>query len=197
MKGVAMVLVDIQRDFWEPLSTLGEFSNFPENIRKLREYARKAGVPVIHVRSLFKEDRSDWMLFYKPEGRGTIPCIRGTPGSEFTEFTVPEKGERVITKQVFDAFKVNELKEALSELDVKTILLAGIETSVCVLFTATSAYLNRILPVVITDGCADSPERHQRTIEMYGDLCFKTSTTSQIITEPDYLKELVETFIGS
>ena len=193
MRKVALVFVDIQRDFWEPLKSLPEYASFPENVNRLREYAKEKRYPIINIRSLFSENRSDWMLFYRPEGRGTIPCISGTLGSEFTEFSEPSEGEKVITKKVFDAFKGTELINYLRELGVNTVLISGIETSVCVLFTATSSYLNRILPVVVTDACADSPERHNKTLEMYGNLSFKTLTTDHLL-EGSELTRLMDTF---
>ena len=190
---IALVLVDIQQDFWEPFKSLPEYVSLPENVKRLRENARSKGYPVVHVRSLFNKDRGDWMLFYRPEGRGTIPCVDGTLGSGFTEFSEPLEGEKVVTKKVFDSFNGTELLDYLAERGVKTVLISGIETSVCVLFTATSAYLNRILPVVVPDACADSPERHSKALEMYADLCFKTLSTDQV-TDGDELHKLVDTF---
>jgi nicotinamidase-related amidase len=191
---LALILVDIQNDFWEPFKQLPEYASLPENVRRLREYAEKNDFPVIHVRSLFNKDRSDWMLFYRPEGRGTTPCIIGTSGAEFTEFTEPKNGEKVITKKVFDSFNGTDLLEHLNGLGVKSVLISGIETSVCVLFTATSAYLNRIIPVVVPDACADSPERHSKALEMYTDLCFKTLCTDQITGDGRELQNIMNTF---
>ena len=193
MSKPALLFVDIQEDFWEPFKPLSEYASFHYNIKQLREHANKYEYPVIHIRSLFSENRSDWMLFYRPEGRGNIPCIDGTHGSKFTEFSEPQNGEKIITKKVFDAFKDTELIDILRDLGVNTLLISGIETSVCVLFTATSAYLNRILPIVVTDACADSPERHEKTLEMYGDLCFKTITTDEVL-DGEKLKSLMDTF---
>jgi maleamate amidohydrolase len=190
---VALVLVDIQQDFWEPYKQLSEYSTLPQNVKKIREYAQARDYPVIHIRSLFNEDRRDWMLFYRPEGRGTIPCIEGSPGAKFTEFARPKKGEKVITKKVFDSFNGTDLLEHLHKLGVKTVLISGIETSVCVLFTATSAYLNRFLPIVVTDACADSLERHEKSLEMYNNLCFKVLSTNNII-EGNELLSLMDTF---
>lgn len=194
MRNTALLLVDIQQDFWEPFKELEEYSKLPENVDQLRRHFREKGQPVIHVKSVFKKDRSDWMLFYRPEGRGTIPCIEGTEGVGFTEFSEPLEGEKVVGKTVFDAFNGTGLLAHLVEAGIKSVVVAGIETSVCVLFTATSAYLNGILPVVAIDACADSPERHKSTIEMYGDLCFKALTTNQITGESGELESLVETF---
>ncbi len=191
---VALILVDIQQDFWVPFKQLPEYSSLPKNISRLREHAQGNGFPVIHIRSLFNKDRRDWMLFYRPEGRGSIPCVEGTPGSKFTEFAEPKEGEKVVTKKVFDSFNGTKLLEYLEELGVKTVLIAGIETSVCVLFTATSAYLNRILPVVVHDSCADSPERHCKALKMYTGLCFKTLSTDQITGKGKELRQLMDTF---
>ncbi len=83
---IALVLIDIQKDFWEPMSSDQTFKAFPENVAKLLSISREKGYNIIHVRSVFQPDRSDWMLFYRPEGRGQIPCIAGTEGTEFTEF---------------------------------------------------------------------------------------------------------------
>jgi nicotinamidase-related amidase len=184
----------MQRDFWEPLKEHEEFKDVPGNISKLLLHARKQEYEIVHVRSVFKKDRSDWMLFYRPEGRGIIPCIEGTEGILFAEFAQPANGEMLITKTSFDAFKNTDLHEKFALMGVKTVLVAGIETSVCVLFTATSAYLNQIFPVLVIDACVDSPERHKTTLEMYGDLCFKTVTTRQLIEESEYLDKLIKVF---
>lgn len=194
MIDTALLLIDIQKDFWDPYKEMKEYSRLPGNVKHLRKHFKEKGQPVIHVHSVFKEDRSDWILFYRPEGRGTIPCIMGTDGVGFEEFSEPSESEKIFKKTVFDAFNGTRLLAYLTDIGVKTLVVSGIETSVCVLFTATSAYLNGLLPVVVVDACADSPERHKTTIEMYSDLCFKTLTTSQITGEPKELETLIEKF---
>jgi nicotinamidase-related amidase len=175
---VALILVDIQRDFWPPFKE--RFPDLPGNVIALLEAARERGHPVIHVRSSFKPDRSDWMLFYKPEGRGDVPCIAGTEGEALEDFVVPLPGEPVVIKQVFDSFVSTDL--------------AGLETSVCVLFTANSAYMRRMVPLVVSDACGDEPERHDAVLKMYGDLSFKVVTTDQFVNKWDSVSSLVDQF---
>ena len=194
-KQIALILIDIQKDFWEPLRDTPEFKHFPENVARLLSISRERGFNVVHVRSVFQPDRSDWMLFYKPKGRGQIPCIAGTEGVGFADFAKPVEGEKVFEKQVFDAFVDTGLDEYLSELGVKVVLLAGLETSVCVLFTANSAYLRKYLPLVVSDACGDSVERHKRVLEMYADLSFKQITTNQLAEDYQSIKKLIETFV--
>ncbi len=191
---VALVLVDIQRDFWKPLKEHPEFSSFPGNVETLLSEARTRGLTVVHVHSAFDPDRSNWMLFYRPEGRGEIPCIAGTEGTRFEGFAAPMPGEKMVGKETFDGFVGTDLEEYLKRRSVKAALISGLETSVCVLFTATSAYLRRIVPLVVTDACADEPLRHEAALSMYGDLCFKAVTTSQVAGEWAHVMALVEQF---
>lgn len=193
---IALVLIDIQKDFWDPMSGDPPFKAFPENVAKLLSISREMDFNIIHVRSVFQPDRSDWMLFYRPEGRGQIPCISGTEGIEFTEFAEPLKGEKIVEKQTFDAFVGTDLEDYLQSNDVQVILIAGLETSICVLFTANSAYLRRYLPLVVSDACADTEKRHENAIKMYGDLSFKTITTGQLTDDYPSIKELIEKFVG-
>ena len=194
-ENVALLLIDIQRDFWEPMSRDPRLGEFPENVSRLLSLSREKGFNVVHVRSVFQPDRSDWMLFYKPEGRGMIPCIDGTSGVDFTDFAMPLTGEKVFEKQTFDAFVDTGLDDYLSAKGIKVLLIAGLETSVCVLFSANSAYLRRYMPLVVSDACGDTVERHLNTLSMYSDLSFKQVTTRQLIEDYPRVEQLIEAFI--
>jgi nicotinamidase-related amidase len=194
-ESIALILIDIQRDFWNPLSGDPSFKAFPENIKKLLSLSRKKDFNIIHVRSVFQQDRSDWMLFYRPLGRGQIPCISSTEGCKFIEFAKPCKGEKIIAKQTFDAFIGTDLEEHLKGRNIKTILIAGLETSICILFTANSAYLRKYLPLVVSDACADRKERHEWTLKMYKDLSFKLITTGQLSDDYQSIEKIIETFV--
>jgi nicotinamidase-related amidase len=196
-KRVALVLIDIQRDFWEPIGEKNMFPMFPEKVSRLLAISRERGFNIIHVRSVFQPDRGDWMLFYRPEERDVIPCIADTEGAEFIDFSKPAIGEKVIEKQTFDSFVDTKLDEYLKSIEVNTVLLAGLETSVCVLFSATSAYLRKYLPLVVSDACADTVERHETALKLYRDLNFKEITTEQLENEYQSVERLIETFAVS
>jgi nicotinamidase-related amidase len=191
---VALILIDIQRDFWRPLMDRPEYARFPGNVETLISEARGRGLTVVHIYSEFDPDRSNWMLFYRPEGRGEIPCIKGTEGTRFEDFSAPLPGEKMVEKEVFDGFVGTDLEEYLKGRGVKAVLISGLETSVCVLFTATSAYLRRIVPLVVADACADKPSRHEAALSTYGDLCFKEVTTSQVAGDWAHVMALIEQF---
>ncbi|HLF31796.1 MAG TPA: isochorismatase family protein, partial [Xanthomonadales bacterium] len=99
---LALILVDVQYDFWQPFQALPHLATFPAKLTKLLQLARAKNLTIIHTQAWFKPDRSDWMLFYRPEGRGKVPCIAETVGAQFTEFATPQPGELIIQKQTFD-----------------------------------------------------------------------------------------------
>jgi nicotinamidase-related amidase len=191
---IALLLIDIQKDFWIPLQKFNKFLEFPNKITYLLKEGRKKGFQIIHIKSVFQPDQSDWMLFYRPEGRGEIPCIKGSEGSNFTSFAYPKPFEKILIKQTFDAFANTNLEDYLKKNKIKSVLVAGLETSVCVLFTATSAYNRQLLPLVVEDACADIPKRHETAIQMYKDLCFKTITTEQMVKDFNSIINLIKKF---
>lgn len=177
---LALLLVDIQRDFWEPLTGAPQVSSFPANVRLLLDTARLQQLAVVHTQAVFQADGTDWMLFYRPHGRGRIPCIAGSGGADFVEFAAPQDGEPVIQKQTFDGFVHTNLERVLRERRIQAVMVAGLETSVCVLFTAMSAYVRRLVPLVVSDACADTAERHDATLRLYDGLCFQSIAAAQV-----------------
>jgi nicotinamidase-related amidase len=191
---LALLLVDVQRDFWGPLAREPRFCSFPANIRSLLATARAHRLNVVHTHAVFQPDASDWMLFYRSHGRGAIPCIAGSAGAAVEDFASPQEGEPVIRKQAFDGFVNTDLERVLRERDIQAILVAGLVTSVCVLFTATSAYLRRFVPLVVTDACADTPEHHDAALRMYDGLCFQSVTTAQVQSDVQSVIERAASF---
>jgi nicotinamidase-related amidase len=160
----ALLLIDVQRDFWgEEMAK--SFPHFPRNVADLLLLCRTHGIEVVHLRARFNPDMSDWMLRYKL--RGTIPCVEGTAGAETLRFALQEPGEAVIVKRTFDGFQNTSLLEHLREGGKRFVLTAGLVTSTCVLFTTASATQNGLLAAVVEDCCADEPVAHQQTLDRY------------------------------
>jgi nicotinamidase-related amidase len=160
----ALVLIDVQRDFW-PESVARHFPEFEARVTQLLAYCRGMGVEVIHLRAAFAADGSDWMAKYRLLGR--VPCVRGTAGAEALPCAAAAPGELLIEKQVFDGFHIPLLLEHLRQRGRRFLLTAGIETSVCVLFTTASAAQLGFLTAVVEDCCADQPDKHAHALAGY------------------------------
>ena len=175
----ALLLVDVQQSFW-PRGGKPGFSEFPENVARLLALCRAEGLEVIHVRSRFEPDKSDWMLMYRlrvPVSHH--PCVAGQEGEKPLSFAAAEPGECVFLKQTFDALHTPDLLAYLRENDKRVLLVAGLVTSICVFFTAASAAQLGFLAAVVEDCCADRPEKHERTLDGY-QFMFERTTTDAI-----------------
>lgn len=171
-----LVLIDIQRDFWTE-EIASAFPDFENRVTQLLAFCRQESMDIVHLRAGFSADRSDWMERYK--FLESIPCIGGTEGAEVLPFAEEAPGETVVTKRTFDGLLETELQSYLQENNKRYILMAGIETSVCVLLTAASAAQKGYLVSVVEDCCADQPEAHRHTLERYP-FIFSRTTVEQI-----------------
>lgn len=159
-----VLVIDVQVDFWPP-EVQQAFPDFETNVESLLDYCRGADLDVIHLHASFAPDQSNWMARYKLSGR--IPCVAGTTGETVLACAAPVATERVLKKQTFDCFLQRQLPDLLSHLGKRFVLMAGIETSVCVLTTALSATQRGYLSAIIGDCCADKPDKHQMTLSGY------------------------------
>lgn len=160
----ALLLIDVQRDFWEPQIELA-FPDFPDKVARLLRFCRGEGIDILHIRAVFEPDGTDWMARYHL--KGSIPCLRGSPGADILPCAEALPGETVLIKQSFDAFQIPELAPYLHDRGKQFLLTAGLVTSICVLLTTASASQQGFLTAVIEDCCADDPDRHTDTLERY------------------------------
>lgn len=160
----ALIVVDMQKDFWSE-AVAATAPELPDRVAALLAWARAAGPTVVHVRARFRPDRRDWMARYLL--RNWIPCIDGTPGVETLPFAAELSGEPVVTKQSFDGFLGTDLDEVLAGRGIRGLLIAGLVTSTCVLFTASTATQRGYLVSVVSDCCSDREELHHATLAAY------------------------------
>lgn len=160
----ALLLVDVQQDFWTA-ELQQAFPDFESNLAQLLAFCRTEGLEVIHLHEVFQPDRSDWLPRYHLRQRAI--CLRGTAGARVLQVAQPQLGERVIEKQTQDGFHSPSLLPYLRSRQKQFILVAGLATAVCVLFTAASAAQLGFLATILSDCCADYPEAHAIALKRY------------------------------
>jgi nicotinamidase-related amidase len=159
---VALVLIDVINDM--------EFDTGPalfenalpaaKNLAKLRRRARDAGVPAIYVNDNFGKWRSD---FRQQLGHVLEDGVRGEPIARLLR---PDEEDYFVLKAKHSGFYHTQLDLLINYLQVRTLVIAGFTTDICVLFTASDAYL-RDLEIVLPPDCsaAASLEHHQHALE--------------------------------
>ena len=185
----ALLLVDVQKDFWSA-DLEKAFPQFKSNVGQLLQFCRETGIEVIHLHEVFNNtDRTDWLPRYRMRGRS--PCVRGTPGAAPLDEALPLPGEKVIEKQTQNAFHSLELLPYLCSKNKRYVLVAGLVTSVCVVFTATSAAQTGFLSAIVADACADHPEAHEMGLKRYRGYLVDVATSAELTTrQTDWLKHI-------
>lgn len=131
-----------------------------------RGRARRAGIPVIYVNDNFGHWRSSFAEVFahctRPAARGREVSLRLKPGPR----------DYFILKPRHSAFFATSLVPLLEDLGVKRLILAGIATNLCVLFTAHDAHMHGYALVVLSDCCAaESDSDHNLALDQLERFC--------------------------
>jgi len=183
-ESTALLVIDMQRDFLEPGGfgeSLGnDVSQLRRTIAPLAAFLttwRAAGLPVIHTREGHLPDLSDCppaklergapsMRIGDPGAFGRI-LIRGEYGHDIIDELRPAPGEDVVDKPGKGAFYATELQDLLDKGGIRSLLVAGVTTEVCVHTTVREANDRGYECLVLAD-CVGSyfPEFQRVGLEM-------------------------------
>ncbi|HEX8069360.1 MAG TPA: isochorismatase family cysteine hydrolase [Pyrinomonadaceae bacterium] len=159
---VALLLIDVINDL--------EFSSGPEllkhalpmaeRVAELKRRAKAAGVPVIYVNDNFGRWQSDFQKLLQH-------CLdEGVCGQPVAELLRPEEDDYFVLKPKHSGFFSTTLDILLDYLQVKTLVLTGLTGDICVLFTASDAYMRDFNLYVPEDCIASSdPRENEHALE--------------------------------
>lgn len=123
-------------------------------IVELKDYFHKNGMPVVNVKTEYKEDFSDWkMLSQRFEVKKFRHFVKGSPDAEIIPPLAPREGEELVIKNRWNAFFNTELDEILKNKNIHNLIITGAATDVCVLETCSHAFAldyNCIVPIETT-----------------------------------------------
>jgi nicotinamidase-related amidase len=152
----ALLLIDMQRDFVEPGGfgeTLGnDVTKLQQVIPPLREVlaaTRETGMTIVHTREGHLPDLSDCppaklnrgapsLRIGDPGPKGRI-LVRGEYGHDIIDELAPIEGELVIDKPGKGSFYATDLDRILRDREIRSLIVTGVTTEVCVHTTVREA----------------------------------------------------------
>ncbi len=174
----ALLIVDMQKDFCTPGfgaeragRDLGAANRAIPHIRRLLDGARRAGACVAHVGFWTLPGHgsdSDTWLWKRRGATVSSPdlCIADTEGAQFIDELAPVAGELEIRKHRYSAFTATNLDLLLRAADVRTIIVTGVSTNVCVETTFRAGFELGYAVVVPPESCASwSEPLHNAALE--------------------------------
>jgi nicotinamidase-related amidase len=148
---IALLLIDVinDLDFPEADRLLRYARPMARKLLRLKERAKKAGIPVIYVNDNFGRWQSDFR-------RQVQHCLReNSRGHEIVSLLQPEEEDYFVLKPKHSGFFSTTLETLLRYLGSHTLIITGIAGNFCVLFTANDAYM-RDYDLIIPSDCTAS-----------------------------------------
>ena len=162
VSGTALLLIDVINDleFDSGEALLRHALPAAERLHKLKQRAREAEVPVVYVNDNFGRWQSDFQKLLQH-------CLdEEVTGRPLAELLRPTDDDYFVLKPKHSGFFSTTLDILLDYLQVKTLVLTGLTGDICVLFTASDAYMRDFHLFVPEDCVASSdPRENEHALE--------------------------------
>jgi len=177
----ALLIVDLQNDFCADGGAMHregrDVSMAQAMVPRLARFldsARAAGVAVVWIRNVYNTDPNwylseVWLEQATRRRRGLYVerpvCQAGAWNGDFYELR-PRPDEVIVTKHRYGAFESTDLDLVLRSRGIRTVIMTGVATNVCVETTARQAFLRDYYVVFLGDCTATySQSQHDATLD--------------------------------
>ncbi|GAB3903214.1 cysteine hydrolase [Larkinella knui] len=171
---VALLIIDMINDleFPEGERFLKPAVKAAQQIATLKRRAKDLKIPVIYVNDNFGRWRSDFREVVQH-------CLKdGVRGQPLAELLYPDSDDYFVLKPKHSAFFATTLDTLLEYLKVERLILTGISTDVCILFSAKDAYMRDLSLSIPADCVAADTVAHTKTALEYMERVMGADTTS-------------------
>lgn len=154
----ALLIIDMLKDFIEEdgaLTTGQAGRDIISFIQDKTKEVRSQNCPVIYICDNHERDDKEFDMF-QPH------CIAGTKGSEIIDELDVAAEDKIIKKRRYSAFFGTDLDLYLREKGINEIHLVGVNTNICVLYTAADGRNINYDVVIYKEGVASFDEDAHR-----------------------------------
>ncbi len=144
----ALLLIDVINDFEFPRGDELYAQALPvaPRIAQLKKRARAVGIPAVYINDNFGRWQSSFEQIVRHCRENNVR------GRRFTEQLIPDERDYFVLKPKHSAFYQTPLELLLKHFGTERLILAGVSTNSCILFTANDAYM-RDLELMVPQDC--------------------------------------------
>lgn len=171
----ALLVIDIQNDFCSPsglMASMGkDISGMDTMIKKIIELAKAcdmAGVPVFYTQQIY--DRSKLTNLQKEQydldGK-MVTCDIAGDGYKFYKLNPP--ADRIFPKYTYNVFSNHKLNNELSKQHIKTLIVTGVSTQICVETAIRNGFdigYKIVVPRDLVATTSKDPDTQERTLRL-------------------------------
>lgn len=145
------------------------FRGFMDRLGRVVQNCRDLGLPIVYTAQPKEQSLTDRGLLQDFWGKGLV----GQPmAAAIADPIAPRKGDTILTKWRYSAFKRSPLQGELSRLGRDQLLICGVYAHIGCLQTAAEAFMLDIQPFIIGDAVADfSAAQHQMALDYVSSCC--------------------------
>jgi nicotinamidase/pyrazinamidase len=149
----AIIVVDMLNDFVRENGTLvvPRAKDLIQNQDRILEEARRQNLRVMYLADSHEPDDDEFEKW-------PAHAVVGTWGSEIIDELRPQGGSRVIPKRRYSGFFGTDLDLRLRERGIETIVLVGVLTDICIMYTSADASARGYKVVVVSDATASTSD---------------------------------------
>jgi nicotinamidase-related amidase len=182
---VALLLIDVINDleFDGGEDALEQAIPMAKALKALKERAREAGIPVVYI----NDNYGKWQSNFEKIVEHVLED--GTRGEPLARLLRPGEDDYFVLKPKHSGFFSTTLDTLLDYLGAHTLIITGLATDICVLFTANDAYMRDFF-IVVPEDCvaAESREAGDRALELMRSV-LKADTTPSTGLDLEALKK--------
>ncbi len=167
MNDKVVIIIDVLNDFVTGELGCERARHIVPKLKKLVEAARKQGVAVVYSNDAhYPQD----VEVVEKWGKH---AIKGTRGAEVIPQLKPTAKDYIVDKRTYSGFYETGLDPLLRSLyhgeGVKTVILGGLHTNICVRHTAADAFFRGYKIIIAKDGVeAFTKEDHEQGLKYLG-----------------------------
>jgi len=194
----ALIVIDMQRGFLDP----GEAMEVPPareiipRLQALLTLFREKRLPVVFTEFVYSQTVPLLVGELHPEHKRALPggprgfgvpsssCLKGEENAKTVSDLSPRPDELVIEKHWYDAFNGTPLDGALRARGVRSLVLTGTMTDICVLASVVGAFNREYRVVVVEDAVATLwPEIQRATLDIFRRAFARVASAKEVADE--------------
>jgi ureidoacrylate peracid hydrolase len=173
-QSAALIIVDVQNDFCHEEGSSAKNARAPGDglqramiptLNRLIDESRTAGLPVIFIQTTHSPESDSEVWSERRHEREHYTCLDGSWGAEFYG-VAPQASDTIVNKHRYSAFTGTNLDEILKSKGIRSVIVTGVVTGICVESTAREAFWRDYYAVIASDCCgASSRAAHQEALD--------------------------------
>ena len=194
----ALIVIDMQRGFLDP----GEAMEVPPareiipRLQALLTLFREKRLPIVFTEFVYSQTVPLLVGELHPEHKRALPggprgfgvpsssCLKGEENAKTVSDLSPRPDELVIEKHWYDAFNGTPLDGALRARGVRSLVLTGTMTDICVLASVVGAFNREYRVVVVEDAVATLwPEVQRATLDIFRRAFARVASAKEVADE--------------